>query len=214
MSRGQQQLCKPPFSNDTTIMAANYLIFCAFLQTTSTIVLTANVSTFPVMYLTTIEALGPRSKHHPLTTMQTTGQENIMSPSSSSVDHDVPASVHLLRPDPENQANDHYNTTSEAISSSSAYFAGETTTTHSNNCILGNYTVVERFLQPSIWSPLAVVYATSFIRGIVNSPKIHSVNTPVMLAIIHDPDPYLFKAKDLKYLINVVLGYRYICKNL
>ena len=196
-------------------MAANYLIFCAFLQTTSTIVLTANVSTLPVMYLTTIEALGHRSKHHPLTAMQTTGQENIMSPKtcSSTVDHDVPASVHLLRLDKEKQ-NDHYNTTSEAISSSSAYFAGETTTTHSNNCILGNYTVVERFLQPLIWSPQAVMYATSFIRGIVNSPKIHSVNTPVMLAMIRDPDPYLFKAKDLKYLINVVLGYRYICKNL
>ena len=197
-------------------MAANYLIFCAFLQTTSTIVLTANVSTLPVMYLTTIEVLGPRSKHHPLTAMQTTGQESIMSSKTciSTVDHDVPAAVHLLKADPENQANDHYNTTSEAVSSSSAYFAGETTTTHSNNCILGNYTVVERFLQPSIWSPLAVVYATSFIRGIVNSPKIHSVNTYVILAIISDPDPYLFKAKDLKYLINVVLGYRYICKNL
>ena len=139
-----------------------------------------------------------------------------MSPkTSSTVDHEVPAAVHLLRGDPENQKNDHCNTTySEAVSSSSAHFAGETTTSHSNNYILCNYPVVDRFLQPSIWSTLAVVYATSFIRGIVNSPKIHSVNTPVMLAMIRDPDPYLFKAKDLKYLINVVLGYRYICKNL
>ena len=197
-------------------MAANYLIFCAFLQTTAAVVLTAKVSTLPVMYLTTIEALGHRSKHHrPLTAMQTTGQENIMSPKtcSSTVDHDVPASVHLLRPDQEKQ-NDHYNTTSESVSSRRTYFDGETTTSHSNNYILGTYPVVERLLQPSIWSPQAVVYATSFIRGIVNSPKIHSVDTPVMLAMIRDPDPYLFKAKDLKYLINIVLGYRYICKNL
>ena len=166
-------------------MATNYLIFFAFLQTTSAIVLTANVSTVPLMYLMTTEALGHRSSHPLWTAMQTTGQENTMLPeTSNNVNHEVHEAVHLPRGEhPECQKLHQGNIThSKPVSSNSA---------HSNNYFLANYPDVDRIRQSFIWAPQTVYEAPFTSKGIVKCVKKHVTGYLYLPAT----EPYLFKAK-------------------